>query len=72
MRMLYFTTAYNAALLDRVHEEFLLRWQALGHEASILVPDASRERQSRWLVEDGAIKVYRPAVSMLRSDRLLK
>ncbi|MFD3166329.1 glycosyltransferase [Herpetosiphon sp. NSE202] len=71
MRMLYFTTAYNAALLDRVHEEFLLRWQELGHEACILVPDPNRERQSRWLVEDGAIKVYRPAVSMLRSDRVL-
>lgn len=71
MRMLYFTTAYNAALLDRVHEEFLLRWQALGHETSILVPDSSRDRQSRWLVEDGAIQVYRPAVSMQHSDRLL-
>src|SRR5262245_2269157 len=71
MRMLYATTSYNAALLDRVHEEFLLRWTALGHGAAIIVPDPRRERVARWLVEDGAIPVVRPAVSSTRADRAL-
>ena len=55
MRMLYATTSYNAALLDRVHEEFLLRWQELGHSATIIVPDPGRQRRERWVVEEAAM-----------------
>ncbi|MBP8251150.1 MAG: glycosyltransferase family 4 protein [Herpetosiphon sp.] len=71
MRLLYVTTSYNAALLDRVHEEFLLRLIEQGHEATILVPDPSRDRTERWQIEHGAIDVVRPAVSMTRLDRIL-
>ncbi|HYF64137.1 MAG TPA: glycosyltransferase [Herpetosiphonaceae bacterium] len=71
MRMLYATTSYNAALLDRVHEEFLLRWQELGHSATIIVPDPGRQRRERWAFEEAAIPVARPAVSATRADRAL-
>ncbi len=71
MRLLYATTSYNAALLDRVHEEFLLRWIELGHAATVLVPDLSRDRRERWRVEPGPFPIVWPAVSARRVDRAL-
>lgn len=71
MRLLYLTTSYNPALLDRVHEEFLLRLIEQGHTPTIIVPDSSRQRRQRWQIETGVITVVRPAVSASRADRAL-
>ncbi len=72
MRLLYFTTAYNVGHLDRVHEEFLEQWIALGHEVTILVPDTRRDRSERWSHEtDAIVPVVRVAVSAKWFDRAL-
>lgn len=71
MRLLYLTTSYNPALLDRVHEEFLLRLIEQGHTTTIIVPDPTRQRRQRWQIETGLITVVRPAVSATRADRAL-
>lgn len=68
--LLYVTTSYDATLLDRVHEEFLLRWLDLGHQATILVPDPRRDRESGWTCEPGRLPVVRPAVSRTRAQRV--
>jgi teichuronic acid biosynthesis glycosyltransferase TuaC len=69
VRLLYFTTAYNVDHLDRVHEEFLEQWVALGHQVTILVPDTRRDRTERWTHEDATVPVVRVAVSATWFDR---
>jgi teichuronic acid biosynthesis glycosyltransferase TuaC len=71
VRLLYWTTAYNVEHLDRVHQEFLEQWRALGHEVTILVPDVRRDRTERWLREDDRVPVVRVAVSATPLDRAL-